>query len=94
MRAANLYLIEKDWESLIGHIDNEKSISIRNDITLYKRGTIPYCIAISVSDKSDIIINKVEAILLKKGNGMINSFLNHHGTLLYGDEVNLGYIEI
>ncbi len=74
MRAANLYLIENDWESLIGYVNNEKFISIRNDITLYKRGQIPYCIAVSVSDESDMIINKVDAILLKKGNGMIKSF--------------------
>lgn len=58
------------------------------------RGTIPYCIAISVSKESDIIINMEDAILLKKGNGMISSFLNHHGRVLYGDEANLSYMEI
>lgn len=94
MRGANVYLIEKDWELLIPHIDKEKTISVKNDITLYKRGTPPYCIAISVSKESDVIINMVDAILLQKGNGMINSFLNHHGTLFYGDEVNLGFIEL
>ena len=94
MRSANVYLIEKDWELLIPHIENELTISVKKDITLYKRGTPPYCIAISVSEKSDIIINTVDAILLQKGNTMINSFLNHHGILLYGDKVNLGFIEL
>ena len=95
MRDANIYLIEKDWELLIQHIENEKRVSVKNDITLYKRGNgIEYCIAISVSEESDFIINMVDAILLKKGNGMINSFLSHRGTLIYGDEINLGFIQI
>lgn len=94
MRAANVYLIEKDWESLIDYINSEKRITVKNDITLYVRGAPPYCIAISVSEESDVIINMVDSILLKKGNGMINSFLNIRGTLVYGDEVNLGFIEI
>jgi len=35
MRPANIYLIEKDWELLIPYIENEKTISVRNDITLH-----------------------------------------------------------
>ena len=35
MRDANIYLIEKDWELLIQHIENEKRVSVKNDITLY-----------------------------------------------------------
>jgi len=94
MRAANVYLIEKNWESLMHYINSEKRIKVKNDITLYLRGANPYCIAISVSEESDAIIKMVDTILLAKGNGMINSFLNNSGTLLYGDEVNLGFIEI
>ena len=94
MRPANVYLIEKYWELLIPHIENEKSISVRNDITLYKRGTPSQCIAISVSEKSDAIINMVDAFLLQKNNTMINSFLKQPGELIYGDEVNIGFIEL
>ena len=94
MRPAKVYLIEKDWELLIQHIENEKSISVKNDITLYKRGNPSQCIAISVSEKSDAIVNMADAFLLQKNNTMINSFLNQPGEIIYGDKINIGFIEL
>jgi hypothetical protein len=94
MRPANIYLIEKDWELLIPFIEKEKTISVKNDITLYRYGKSSQCIAISVSEKSDAIINMVDAILLQKNNSMVYFFLKEPGDLLYGDKVNLGFIEL
>jgi hypothetical protein len=98
IRNAKLYLLsDKDWKQLAESIDNNSDYTLKNNVTIFQLYSAfdknqEYAV-LSTSDMADNIIEDYGATLAKEPNLLRNRLHEYHGDPLYGDKINVSFLD-